>query len=922
MKSPFIRSLATLILAVTSWCSPAATFNVTTTADAGDGSLRWAISEANLNPGLDTITFTLPGPDYTIVLASLLPHIIEPIVIDGYSGAGTPNSLPNGNNAVLSVVLTTSNAISVPFGLQITGGGSTVQGLVLNGFSTCVLLAQKGGNIVAGNFFGVNPDGVTPAPRLTGTGVYVDTTNSNNLIGGPTPAARNLLSAMSTGVEIRGAGPTFASTTAVEGNFIGTDRHGTNALGNAVAGVTISSRGHRVGGFSAAERNLISGNHVGVDLSGPFNAVIGNFIGTDVTGTRSVSNKFGLNLGSGTNQVGAVTSAPGVPPGNVISGNDDSGIQASGSGHVIAGNLIGVDATGTNRLSNRIRGLRAESERMTIGGAAPGAGNVIAGNDGDGIYTPGSGGRSNVIAGNWIGTDTTGTLNLGNAGCGIRISSARSDSIGNNVIAFNGESGIALVSAAATNHLISANAIYANAGRGIDLSVGNVLDGVTANDPCDADTGGANRLQNFPVLTNVLAGPASTTLGGYMPGEANRSYRLEFFANDACDPGGHGEGQMYLGFLIIPATANCTNGFSVTLPVGALAGKFLTATATDEHNNTSEFSACYATLIVPPSITVQPRSRTNLTGTTALFYVGAGGDAPLAYQWRKDGANLALETNAMLNLVGIQPASAGGYSVVVTNNHGSRTSIVAQLTVNTDISTNHQALYPVSLQSGYGGYIFGEVGFAFRPAAHLTITNLGYAFHSVPAAYTVLIRNAAGTILASATLAASNMPASAFVYSNISPVNVTAGTTNFIACYDADTFAANGTILWLGPVLDGTAPDGGQFDVAPELDYLGPTINGNLISFSGAPWVLYLGPNFQFAASTPVQPSRLEIVRTALNTVLLTWPATDTLGQLQAAPVLGAVMTNVPTPPMVVGTNNVVELPTPEAQIFFRLHYP
>ncbi len=89
-------------------------------------------------------------------------------------------------------------------------------------------------------------------------------------------------------------------------------------------------------------------------------------------------------------------------------------------------------------------------------------------------------------------------------------------------------------------------------------------------------------------------------------------------------------------------------------------------------------------------------------------------------------------------------------------------------------------------------------------------------------------------------------------------------------------------------------------------------------------FLLFVGPSFQFAASAvvAVQPSSLAINLTLTNTVLLTWPAADTLGQLQTAPDLNTAMTNVPTASVVIGTNQVVELPATQAHTFFRLVYP
>ena len=88
-----------------------------------------------------------------------------------------------------------------------------------------------------------------------------------------------------------------------------------------------------------------------------------------------------------------------------------------------------------------------------------------------------------------------------------------------------------------------------------------------------------------------------------------------------------------------------------------------------------------------PKIVEDPRSVTNLSGTTATFMVNATGTAPLAYYWRKsglplaDGGNVSGARSNMLTLANVQWADAGQYTVVVTNTAGSVTSQVASLTV-------------------------------------------------------------------------------------------------------------------------------------------------------------------------------------------------------------------------------------------------
>jgi len=87
------------------------------------------------------------------------------------------------------------------------------------------------------------------------------------------------------------------------------------------------------------------------------------------------------------------------------------------------------------------------------------------------------------------------------------------------------------------------------------------------------------------------------------------------------------------------------------------------------------------TVLVPPNITSQPQSRTNVVGTSAGFNVSANGTAPLNYQWQFNGANIGGATGTSLTLAGVQTSDGGNYSVVVTNSGGSVTSAVAILTV-------------------------------------------------------------------------------------------------------------------------------------------------------------------------------------------------------------------------------------------------
>jgi len=234
----------------------------------------------------------LDGTLKTVTLTSALPTLTDThgVDINAYSQNGaTANSLSAGNNAVLRIQLSGANAGMTADGFLISGGNSTIRGFIINGFKKAgVRMVTNGNNVVSGNFIGTDAAGTTAIKNTTG--VEIDSGN-NNTIGGATPAARNVISGNSFGVALSVGG-----SNRVSNNFIGTTPSGLAALGNAFAGVNISSGSSNIiGGTSAAERNVISGNASdGVQITGSSssgNMVRGNFIGTDVTGAAVLANQ-------------------------------------------------------------------------------------------------------------------------------------------------------------------------------------------------------------------------------------------------------------------------------------------------------------------------------------------------------------------------------------------------------------------------------------------------------------------------------------------------------------------------------------------------------------------------------------------------------------------------------------------------------
>jgi len=401
----------------------------------------------------------------------------------------------------------------------------------------------------------------------------------------------------------------------VKGNFIGTSAAGDVALLNDVGVEIVGGSANLVGGTPPSARNLISGNNVGLEITGASvtgTVVRGNYIGIRKAGDAALPNGFGgaLITDAGGTTVGGTASGAG----NVISGNDRFGIRFIGTtGTVVQGNLIGTDAAGTADVGNHDAGLDAfTSPGILIGGADEGAGNVISGNGEGGIFTQSTDGS--VIQGNRIGIAATDSGAIGNdnegvflfAGDGATVSGnviehnstfgalIRNDdtTITGNLVVDNGSAGtfggvaVALVgSGSGQGNRILTNIIFGNTGLGIDLGG----DGVTANDTDDPDTG-PNDLQNFPVLASAIrAANGITTVSGSLNSTPSHDFTLQFFLADG-ESSNHGEAVLFLGSKAVTTDAGGDKSFSFATTVLS-PGQEVTGTATDlSTGDTSEFS--------------------------------------------------------------------------------------------------------------------------------------------------------------------------------------------------------------------------------------------------------------------------------------------------------------------------------------------
>ena len=476
----------------------AATFTVTTTLDAGPGSLRQAIIQANANPSPqvpDRIVFAIPGTGVrTITVVTQLPPVTDPVIIDGYTQPGaTANTLAVGNNAAPLIELNGNGGLFS--GLVITGGGSTVRGLVINRFNANgIVLQALGNNRIEGCWIGTNAAGTAEANN--GGGVRVEI--GDNFIGRSNPAARNVILGGNNPAIHLVAGNVGVGGNAIQGNYIGTNAAGNAGLG--AAGIAVETLQNLIGGHEPGQGNVISGDR-GIDIR-EFRAsgtiIEGNYIGLSADGKKALANNgTGISIlrANDTRIGGAVAGARNVivTRGTGIQVTGTAAVaEATASDSIILGNYIGLSATGsaleTPAGAGPGIGLTG-ADNTDVGSANPLGRNVIA-NHARGIAIAENGADNNLVQGNYIGTDATGLVAVPNAGHGISItfSSGGSPPFGTliggvvegegNVISGNGDCGIF---SQGRNVLILGNYIGAaadgsplgNNGDGIQLSSAN-----------------------------------------------------------------------------------------------------------------------------------------------------------------------------------------------------------------------------------------------------------------------------------------------------------------------------------------------------------------------------------------------------------------------------------------------------------------
>ncbi|HEY7090447.1 MAG TPA: hypothetical protein VH518_20285 [Tepidisphaeraceae bacterium] len=413
--------------------------------------------------------------------------------------------------------------------------GNKSYGIYINGDVT----TGHGSNVIQGNLIGTDRTGMAALPNKS-HGVYI-LSSANNLIGGTDTGARNIIS----GNGVNGIDIDLSSSFAViQGNYIGVNITGTAALANVNDGIFLgaTSGDATIGGPTPGAGNVISGNgDTGVLLSpAPTSVVQGNFIGTDLTGNNAVPNKIGVDAIC----PGCTIGGSDAGDGNIISGNKESGVIVDGLDGVygseitVSGNKIGVGAN-DSAVPNGGSGVVAMkgAHNSLIGGVTAGARNIISGNKGDGILINGdfnlfiTGQISQVtqdmtVQGNYIGVDPSGLIAVPNGANGVGVANGTFGNIiggtapgAGNLISGNKRSGVVILGAKTTGNFVEGNYIGTDptGTSAIPNRLGVVLQSATNQNTVGGTDAGAGNLISGNKLNGVVLvgqGVSQNTVSG------------------------------------------------------------------------------------------------------------------------------------------------------------------------------------------------------------------------------------------------------------------------------------------------------------------------------------------------------------------------------------------------------------------------
>ena len=497
-------------------------------------------------------------------------------LVVGITELGTSGVLAEGNNV---------------FGVFFAGGShNTLTGSVVSANQgNGVDIAGSSDDTLSGDLIGTNPSGEYPTDVFNNSlgnaasGVAIYGSSTNNTIGGTATGAGDVISNNDQqGVWISDGG---TSDNVVEGDFIGTDKDGVSALPNATGVYIQNDAGaNTIGGTTAGARDVIAGNSgdgVHIVSGAGDNVVEGDYIGigvNDVPGLGNGESGVAILGGASNNTIGGAATTMGgslAGAGNVISGNVGNGVYISDGGtnaNVIEGDYIGTNVTGTQALANE-QGiyLGGGTTNNTIGGTTSSTGDVISGNSTNGIELFSLGTAGNMVWGDDIGVGAGGTTALGNGWSGVAIyGQANNNTVG--------------VTPAGSG---AGDVISANGENGVYISDSGTVGNLVAGDYIGTNAGGSSGLANGTGVY-IQNDAAYNTIGGttaaardVISGNSGDGVHIINGASDnlvegdyiGVSPSGQtGLGNGFSGVAVFGGATNNTIGGTATTIGGSLAG--------------------------------------------------------------------------------------------------------------------------------------------------------------------------------------------------------------------------------------------------------------------------------------------------------------------------------------------------------------
>lgn len=450
-STAWIAVVATYKAATTS-----STCTVTNTNDSGAGSLRQCITTANSTPGT-TIAFNIPGPANQSSGADSWWRITPITALPAISGA---------NTIIDATTQTTNQGNTNSLGPEIELNGATVGAGGWDGFG---VISPATGVVIKG--FIIN--------RWSGAGISF-----------------------------------WTGTGTATGNYIGTNYAGTAALANTAYGIYLNTNGNMIGGTTAGDRNVISGNGgPGLYIVSNNNNVQGNYIGVNASASAALANaSHGINILSAA--TGGTIGGTTAGAGNVISGNTGDGINQSASGaNTVQGNYIGTNAVSTS-LPNGGDGIDTSAGIINLGNASESQSNVIGPNTGAGLNL--TGGTINLAGTINVRDDvalSTGTLTMGSATLNLSGNWTRTSATvtpGTSTVVLNGTTNQIITSGGASFNHLTLNNTGTSGSDNIDivgaLDINGVLtitDGVLdISTTAPANNAAVNTAGNVTIGTN------------------------------------------------------------------------------------------------------------------------------------------------------------------------------------------------------------------------------------------------------------------------------------------------------------------------------------------------------------------------------------------------------------------------------------